>query len=86
VLELLTAGRFFMVLLNTIALTLAFVCARNLLSLAPALIGFLLIAFDPFHVAHSRLLHLDGLLSSLLLLAMDSVYKSVEVGSRADSR
>jgi hypothetical protein len=70
VLELITAGRFFMVLANTLALILAFVFAHRLLGLVPALIGFLLIAFDPFHVAHSRLLHLDGLLSSLLLLAL----------------
>ncbi len=33
-------------------------------------LGFWLIAFDPFHVAHSRLLHLDGLLSSFMLLSV----------------
>jgi hypothetical protein len=69
-LELLVAGRFFMVLANTIVLVLGFAFARRLLGYLPALAGFLLIAFDPFHVAHSRLLHLDGLSSSLLLLAL----------------
>lgn len=70
VLELLEAGRFFIVLANTVVLALAYLFARRLLGLLPAFLGFLLIAFDPFHVAHSRLLHLDGLLSSLLLLAL----------------
>jgi 4-amino-4-deoxy-L-arabinose transferase-like glycosyltransferase len=69
-LEMLVAGRFFMILANTLALAIAFLFARRLFGLAPALLGFLLIAFDPFHIAHSRLLHLDGLLSSLLLLAL----------------
>ncbi len=70
VLEVLSSGRFFMVLSSTLALVLAFVFARRLIGFLPALVGFLLIAFDPFHAAHSRLLHLDGLLASLLLLAL----------------
>jgi hypothetical protein len=70
VVELLAAGRFFMVLANTIALSLAFLFARRLLGLLPAFVGFLLIALDPFHTAHSRFLHLDALLSSFLLLAL----------------
>ncbi len=69
-LKLLQAGRFFMVLFNAGALAIAFLYARPLIGPLPALIGFALIAFDPFHIAHSRLLHLDGLLSSLMLLAM----------------
>ena len=69
-LELLAAGRFFMVLAHTVALLLAFVYARRLLGWPSAVVGFLLIAFDPFHAALSRFLHLDGLLGSFLLLAL----------------
>ena len=69
-LRLLQAGRLVMVLFNTGALTIAFLYARTLIGPLPALIGFTLIAFDPFHLALSRLLHLDGLLGSLMLLAM----------------
>ena len=36
----------------------------------PALTGFLLIAFDPFHIALSRVLHLDGLLGNFMLLSV----------------
>jgi len=67
--DVLVAGRFFMVLGNTLAIALAFIYVRHLLRPLAAFVGTLLIAFDPFHVAHSRLLHLDALTSSLLLLA-----------------
>jgi hypothetical protein len=36
----------------------------------PALIGFGLIAFDPFHLALTRVMHLDGLLANLYLLSL----------------
>lgn len=68
--ELLSTARFFMILAHTIVLLLAFCFARRSLGPAPALVGLLFIALDPFHVGHSRVLHLDGLLSSLLLLAL----------------
>ena len=68
-LDLLAAGRAFAVLANVLALALAFLMARRLLGWPVALLGFLLIAFDPFEVALSRFLHLDGLLSSWMILA-----------------
>jgi hypothetical protein len=68
--ELLTASRTFVVLCHTVILVLCFVFARRLIGPLPAFVGLLFIAFDPFHVAHSRLLHIDGLLTSLLLLAL----------------
>ena len=67
--DVLASGRLFMVLANTVVIALAFVYARHLLDPLIAFVGTLLIAFDPFHVAHSRFLHLDALASSLLLLA-----------------
>lgn len=68
--DLLAASRFFMVLGNTIALMLAFLFARRLIGSLPAFVGFLLIALNPFHVAHSHLLHLDGMLSCFMLLSL----------------
>lgn len=67
--DLLAAGRTFVVIFNVIALTLAFLYARRLVGLWPALVAFLLIAFDPFHIALSRFLHPDSLLSTFMLLA-----------------
>jgi hypothetical protein len=68
--DLVAAGRFFVVLAVTGALLLSYCFARRIFGTLPAFVGFLLIALDPFHTAHSRLLHLDGLLSSFLLLAV----------------
>jgi hypothetical protein len=68
--DLLIASRVNMVILITVVLIAAFWAASRLLGFWPALIGFLLIAMDPFHTALSRLLHVDGLPSSLALLSL----------------
>jgi hypothetical protein len=69
-LEILVASRYFIVLGNTLVLLLGFLYARSLIGTPAAVVGLLLIAFDPFHIALTRLLHLDGSLSSLLLLSL----------------
>ena len=69
-LDLLVAGRTFVVLGVTAALGLSFLMAWRMLGLLPAVFGFLLLALDPFQVALSRLLHLDGLVSALMLLSL----------------
>ncbi len=68
--DLLEAGRILIVLAISITLMAAFHATRMLVGRIAALMGFCLIAFDPFFVGLSRLLHLDGLLSSLCLLAI----------------
>jgi len=68
--ELLAASRMFIVLGHTLVLTLAYLYARRLIGPLPAFIAFLLIAFDPFHLALTRLLHLDGMLGNLMLLSL----------------
>lgn len=77
--DLLAAGRGAAVAVITVTLLTAFVVAVKLLGLGPALAGFLLIAFDPFHIGLSRLLHLDGLLSSFALLTLLSFLAALEV-------
>ncbi|MEZ4705747.1 MAG: glycosyltransferase family 39 protein [Caldilineaceae bacterium] len=67
---LLAAGRTFIVLFVTLALTASFALAMRLLGWQAASMGMLLIALDPFHVGLSRLMHLDGLLSSFALLSV----------------
>lgn len=68
-LDLLMTARFFMVLSGTFILTAAYWYAIRLLGFWGALFGFLLLAFDPFHIAHSRVLHMDAMLSNLMLLS-----------------
>ena len=69
-LELLVAGRFFMVLGHTLILLVSFLYASRLIGPIPAFISFLLVAFEPYHVALTRLLHLDGLVGNLMLLSL----------------
>jgi hypothetical protein len=69
-LDLLKTGRLLVAIAILAALALAYLAAVRLTGLLPAFIGFLLIAFDPFLIALSRLLHLDGLLSTLMLLSI----------------
>jgi len=68
--DLLKTGRLLVVIAILAVLALAYLAAIRLTGLLPAFIGFLLIAFDPFLIALSRLLHLDGLLSALMLLSI----------------
>ncbi|MFN2199583.1 MAG: ArnT family glycosyltransferase [Caldilineaceae bacterium] len=68
--DLLAAGRTFVVLAITISLVVAFALSIPVSGLWPSLLGFALIAFSPFHIAHSRLLHLDGLVSTFMFLAV----------------
>ncbi len=67
---MLEAGRLFVVAAIVLTLALAYWAAIQLLGLKTAFVGFVLIAFDPFNIALSRLLHLDGLLSALMLLSL----------------
>jgi 4-amino-4-deoxy-L-arabinose transferase-like glycosyltransferase len=69
-LRILVAGRQALVLMSLLVLGLSFLFARRLFGMLPALAGFLLIAFDPFHIALSKVLHLDGLLADLMLLSL----------------
>jgi hypothetical protein len=69
-LKLLEYARTLMVLANTLVLLVAFLFAARLIGFLPAVLGFGLVAFDPFHIGLTRLLHLDGLLSSLMLCSV----------------
>jgi hypothetical protein len=69
-LSILVWGRFFIALFISLSLALAYLYAWRLLGFWAALLGFLLLAFEPMHLGLSRILHLDGLLSSLVLLSI----------------
>lgn len=71
-LDILVATRKILNLVNTLVLLLAYLYARRIIGTGPALIGFALIAFDPFHMALTRVMHLDGLLADFFLLSVVS--------------
>lgn len=68
-LELLAAARLVLALLIVACLAASALLAARLLGSLLTVLGFGLLALDPFHLALSRLFHPDGLLSSLMLLA-----------------
>lgn len=68
--EVLAAGRLALIVINAVILAIAWPYAVKFLGQWAAGLAFLFIALDPFTVAHQRLLHLDGLLASLLLLSI----------------
>ena len=66
----LAAGRAALVLVHAAAFLAAWPFARRLLGERVAALGLALIALDPLVIAHQRLLHLDGLLASFMLLSV----------------
>ena len=80
--DVLAAGRFFLVLATTILLTASFYFAQRLFGKEHALVGMLLAAFDPFHTALSRVLHIDSTLSNLILLTALAYMSYLYTGRR----
>lgn len=81
-LDLLVAARLNMILLTAATLVIALWSASRLLGFWPAAIGCLFVAFDPFHIALSRLLHVDGLSSSFGLLSLLAFLNYLHRGQR----
>jgi hypothetical protein len=67
--EMLAAGRWWIVLFIALGLALAYLPLRGLIGTLPALIGLLFVLLDPFHIALSRQLHPDGLSATLAFVA-----------------
>lgn len=78
----LAAGRGVSVVLITLALVGCWLLAYRRLGGLAAGLGLALIVSAPFHVAHSRLLHLDGLVSSFMLLAVLAWVDHLQTTSR----
>ncbi len=68
--KLMANARLHIALIVSFTLLLAFMYTRRLLGTNLAVVGFLLIAFDPFHIAHSQFLHTNGLLATFMFLAL----------------
>lgn len=81
--EVLAAGRAVLVLVHAAAFIAAWPFAKRLLGTRAAALGLALVALDPFTIAHQRLLHLDGMLASLILLSILAYIDYLQYGSRA---
>ena len=69
-LEILVTARLITAFVIALTLLVSFFCARYIFGTLPSLLGFVLIAFDPFHLAHSRVFHTNGLVSSFMFLSL----------------
>jgi hypothetical protein len=69
-LQLLTAARWWMVLWIALLTVAAFFPLRKLFGATIAALAVIVIGWDPFFIALSRLLHLDGLLAILTVFAL----------------
>lgn len=76
--DLLAAARLFIALICCAAIMSAYWFARRIFGLALSLLMFILLAFDPMHVAHSRFLHTNGLLASFMFLSLMAMIYFVE--------
>lgn len=72
-------------LANSVAVAVGYLLLRRLLPAAVALLAGILWVGEPFLIAHSRLLHLDALLTSLMSLAVLAVLVTLHT-ARAGGR
>lgn len=68
--ELLATARLGMVLVNLLTILVAYFYARRLWGRTAVWVGFLLLIFDPFYTAHSRLFHVDAFLAIFLFASL----------------
>lgn len=70
VMQIIVPGRQVIITINMIVLLVCYLYLRRLVGSLGALVGTVLIAFDPFFLAHTRILHVDGLLTSFMYLGV----------------
>ncbi len=79
-LDVLAAVRLSMALLSVLTLLGIYFLSRRLFGSRIALLGAVLIAFDPFYLPHSRIVQLDGPLTSFMLLSVLSLLVYLDGG------
>lgn len=81
-LDVLVATRQVLIVFATVAFALAFWYALRLLGLPEVLLGFLLIALEPFGIGLGKLLHVDAIAAIFFLLAMVTMLVFIHRGQR----
>ncbi|MGQ9627682.1 MAG: ArnT family glycosyltransferase [Anaerolineae bacterium] len=69
-LDFMAAERMVIALAMALSVVVVYLLGRKLLGGPAALLGAAFLAFDPFFVAHSRLLHIDGHLAAFMAVAL----------------
>ena len=68
--EYLAALRLPTAILSALAILLVYLLLRRLFETGPALIAAVLLALDPFYIAHSRVIHHDALATTFTVIAL----------------
>jgi hypothetical protein len=68
--DLLIRARLGMIVVNSALLMIAVALAWRLLGFGPALLGGIIVALDPFVVAHTQVVHVDGLSACFMTVSM----------------
>ncbi len=79
--QYLFAGRRGVAVLTSLALGIAFLLLVRLLGRRIALLAAIFVLFDPFYLAHSRLIHLDAIATSFLFLSVLGLAISLREGN-----
>lgn len=79
---LLATAALFPVLFTSLTVVAAYALLIPLLGRAGAVLGGLLLALDPFYLTHSRIVHVDAVLSSAMLLSVLSLLVYLQRASR----
>ena len=70
VMQIIVPGRQVVIAINMLILLVCFFYLRDLIGPLSALAGLLLLTYEPFVMAHTRILHVDGFLSSFMYLSV----------------
>jgi hypothetical protein len=68
--RILKTSRQVLLILIAAALLIAYLVLDKLVGRLPAALATLFVALDPFYIAHTRVLHLDGILTTLVFLSL----------------
>ena len=72
VMQILVPARHVAIALSMLVMAICFFYLKRLFGVIPAFLGTMLLAFEPFFIGHTRILHVDGLLSIFMYLSLVS--------------
>lgn len=72
VMQILVPARHASIAISMLVMTICFFYLKRMFGVTPALLGTMLLAFEPFFIGHTRILHVDGLLSIFMYLSLVS--------------
>lgn len=79
-----TAGIIPLAVVIALCIALSYVLLKRLTNRKVALTGSLLLALDPFHLVHSKVLHVDGLLTVFMFVSVLFLFNCLRRSSKLD--